>query len=154
MRSRLAFLSCPRLHRPGACLLVSSWGVGPGTVSRTESCVESCMFAPVDLPVSTTSDACARAIVSRRTNESALVPEGDASSRQVVGRDFESYAIAGENSNAESPHLSRDRGVHVVTVVHLHAELRIRQHFSDRSFQLDCFFFCHNPPNVFCSGTK
>src|ERR1700687_4510310 len=83
-------------------------------------------------------------------NESALVPEGDASSGQVVGRDLESYAIAGKNSNAESPHLPRDRGVHVVAVVHLHTERRIGEYFRDGSFQLGCFFFFPHRADVFC----
>jgi hypothetical protein len=35
-----------------------------------------------------------------------------------------------------------------VAVVHLDPKSRIGQHFSNGSFQLDCFFFCHNPPLV------
>ena len=47
------------------------------------------------------------------------MPERDPSSRQVVGRHFESYAIAGENADSESPHLTRNRGVDIVAIVHL-----------------------------------
>src|SRR6185503_1184978 len=77
---------------------------------------------------------------------SALVAECYAASGQVVGRHFQSHAIPGQHTNSESPHLPRNGSVHIVPVVHLHAESRIRQHFGNGSFQLDCFFFGHKPP--------
>src|SRR2546423_11882963 len=82
----------------------------------------------------------------RMAGVSALVTEGDAPSCEVVRRDLQSYPIPGENTNAESPHLSRDCRVYVMAIVHLHPERRIWQYFSNGPFQLDCFFLRHSPP--------
>jgi hypothetical protein len=78
----------------------------------------------------------------------SLVPESDAAPREVVRRDLEGNAIAGEHTDAKPSHLARDSGVDIVSVVHLHTEGRVGENFSDGTFELDCFFLGHTPPLV------
>ena len=77
---------------------------------------------------------------------SAFVPESDAASREVVGGDFEGHSVSCQHADAKAAHFAGDRRVDFVPVRYEHPECRIREHFSYRSFELDCFFFRHKTP--------
>ena len=63
----------------------------------------------------------------------------DPRAMQVVRRNLDAYAVAGEDADAEPPHLARHVAEHLVTVVELHAEHRVRESFYDLPFELDLF---------------
>src|SRR6267378_5164486 len=55
----------------------------------------------------------------------SLMPEGDATASEVVGRDRKGYAVAGKHSDPESAHLTSHGGEDVVPVAEQHAERRV-----------------------------
>src|SRR3954454_8092149 len=69
-----------------------------------------------------------------------LVPVVDAPAGDVVRRDLEPHAIAGENADAMLTHASAGVGEHARAVLQLDAELRVRQHFLDGAVHFQHFF--------------
>ena len=70
-----------------------------------------------------------------------LVPVGDPTTSQVVRRQLNLDAIAGQNSDVMHPHFPRDMGQNFVAVFEFDAEHCVRQRLGDRSFQNDRVFF-------------
>ena len=70
-----------------------------------------------------------------------LVPIGDPTTSQVVWRQLNLDAIAGENTDVMHPHLAGDMGQHFVAVFEFDAEHGVRQRLDDRSFKNDRVFF-------------
>lgn len=70
-----------------------------------------------------------------------LVPIGDPTTSQVVGRQLNLDAIAGENTDVVHPHLSGNMGQNFVAVFEFDAEHGVRQRLDDRSFKNDRVFF-------------
>ena len=69
-----------------------------------------------------------------------LVPIGDPATSEVVGRQLNLDAIAGQNSDVVHPHFPRDMGQNFVAVFEFDAEHCVRQRLGDRSFQNDRVF--------------
>src|SRR2546425_13349570 len=84
---------------------------------------------------------------SRRVPVSAangsLVPEGDAPAGEVIRGHGESDPVAGEHADAETPHLARNGGEHVVAVRQMDAKGGIGQHGLHHAVDLDRFFLGH-----------
>src|SRR4051794_13891952 len=59
---------------------------------------------------------------------------------EVVGRDLDPDAIAGEDADAEAPHLARDVAEDLVPVVELHPEHGVRERLDHLAFELDLLF--------------
>ena len=64
-----------------------------------------------------------------------LVSIRDATAREVVGGELDLHLVAREDSDVVHPHLSRDVRQHLVAVLELYPEHRIREGFEDRAFQ-------------------
>lgn len=73
------------------------------------------------------------------------MPIDDTCAMEVVRRDLDAYAVAGEDADAEPPHLARHVAEHLVTVVELHAEHRVREGLYDLPFELDLFLLRQGP---------
>src|SRR3989449_10902868 len=84
---------------------------------------------------------CRRAPVSAATG--SLVPEGDAPASQVVRGHGEGDPVAGEHADAETAHLARNGGEHVVAVRQMNPKGGIGQHGLHHAVDLDRFFLGH-----------
>src|SRR6185503_14578219 len=73
-----------------------------------------------------------------------LVAVVDAPARDVVRRDLETHAIAGEDADAMLAHASAGVGEHARAVLEFDAELRVRQHFLDGTVHFQHFFLGQN----------
>jgi hypothetical protein len=73
------------------------------------------------------------------------MPVDDPRAMEVVRRNLDAYAVAGEDADAEPPHLARHVAEHLVTVVELHAEHRVRERLYDLPFELDLFLLRQGP---------
>src|SRR3954469_10731389 len=71
---------------------------------------------------------------------SSPMPVDDPGPVEVVGRDLHADAIAGEDADAESPHLAGHMAEHLVAVVELNPEHGVRERFDDLSLELDLLF--------------
>src|SRR5680860_163404 len=69
-----------------------------------------------------------------------FVAIGDAPTGEVVGRQLNLDAVAGQDSDVVHPHLPGDVSEHLVTVVELDSEHRVREGFGDLSLQHDGVF--------------
>src|ERR671922_243062 len=65
--------------------------------------------------------------------------------RQVVRRELDQHAVPGKDPDVVHPHLPRDVRQHVVPVLELHPEHRVREWFGDRSLDLDGVFLRQAP---------
>ena len=72
-----------------------------------------------------------------------LVPERDATAREVIGRHLDSHPVAREHADPESAHVATECCQHVVTVGQLHPERGIREHFRNGALELNRVFFRH-----------
>src|SRR3954447_2180798 len=70
-----------------------------------------------------------------------LVPVGDATPAEVVGRELDLHPVAGEDPDVVHPHLPRDVRQYLVTVLQLDAEHGVGQRLDDRAFHHDGVFF-------------
>src|SRR5262245_47599952 len=70
-----------------------------------------------------------------------LVPIDDATAAQVVRRKLHGDLVPGKDLDEMHPHLARDVGQDLVTVLQLHAEHRVRKRLDHGAFDLDAFFF-------------
>src|SRR3954468_6736569 len=64
----------------------------------------------------------------------------DAGPVEVVGRDLHPDAIAGQDADAEAPHLPGHVAEDLMAVVELHPEHGVRERLDDLSFELDLLF--------------
>ncbi len=75
---------------------------------------------------------------------SLLHPEGDAAAGEVVGRELDLDAIAGEDADVVLAHLPGDASEDAVAVVQLDPEHGARERLDDLAFDLDLLFLdCH-----------
>src|SRR5437016_319468 len=88
-----------------------------------------------------------------------LVAIDDPAAAQIVWRELDRHLVARQNLDEVHPHLARDVGQHLVSVLELDAEHRVGQRLDDRSLDLDAFFFRqtdlaphHNPEPERISG--
>src|SRR5574337_1613582 len=82
-------------------------------------------------------------ILGRKPYPGLLAAVGDAAFGQVVGREFDGNAVAGEDADVVLAHAPGDVGEDHMPVVQLHAEGGVRQGLDDFAFHLDVFFFWH-----------
>ena len=69
---------------------------------------------------------------------------GDAAAGEVVGRQLDANAVAGEDADVVHPHLPRDMAQHFVPVVELHPEHSVRKGLDDGAYYLNyVVFFSH-----------
>ena len=73
------------------------------------------------------------------------MPVDDPRAMKVVRRNLDPHAVAGEDADAEPPHLARHVAEHLVTVVELHAEHRVRKGLYDLPLELDLFLLRQGP---------
>src|SRR5262245_40847568 len=71
---------------------------------------------------------------------SSPMPVDDPGTVEVVGRDLYAHPVAGEDADAEAPHLSGHVAEHLVAVVELHPKHGVRERLDDLSFELDLLF--------------
>src|SRR3954452_6583 len=71
---------------------------------------------------------------------SSPMPVDDPGAIEVVRRDLYAHAVAGEDADAEAPHLAGHVAEHLVAVVELHPEHGVRERLDDLSFELDLLF--------------
>ena len=69
--------------------------------------------------------------------------EDDAPLLEIVRRHLHDHPVSGQRLDAVLLHLAGRVGDHLVTIVELHAETGVGQHFGDRAFKFHQFFFCH-----------
>src|SRR5687767_1049167 len=72
-----------------------------------------------------------------------FVPINDPPARQVVGRELHEDLVARKDPDEVLPHLSRYVREHLMFVLQLHFEHRVRQRFDDRRHDLDRVFLRH-----------
>ena len=78
-----------------------------------------------------------------------FVAVDDAPASEIVGRQLHRDLVPGQNLDEVHPHLARDVGEHLVSVLQLDAEHRVGKGLDDRPLDLDTLFFRHsllNPP--------
>src|SRR3546814_15820558 len=68
----------------------------------------------------------------------SLVPVGDPTSGEVVGGQLHLDAITGQYPDVVHPHLPGDVGQHVVAVLALHPEHRVRERSEERRVGKEC----------------
>lgn len=71
------------------------------------------------------------------------MPEGDSCLIEVVGRHFDTHAIAYADANEVLAHFTGDVGQDFVPIGKRNAKHRARKHLHHRANQLNRFFFCH-----------
>lgn len=72
-----------------------------------------------------------------------LVAVDDPAASQVVGRQLHDDPVLGEDTDVVLTHLAGDVCEHLVPVVQLNAEHRVRQGLDDLALNLDGAFFSH-----------
>lgn len=77
------------------------------------------------------------------------MPVSDSSLCQIVGRELQSDAIAGQNTNAIAAQLTGQVGQHDPILVQLHTEQTAWKFFYDSSGYLNAVFFTHRVPEIF-----
>src|SRR4249919_3138880 len=76
-----------------------------------------------------------RSLLEPRTT--SLVPVHDPAARQVVRRQLHQHPVPREDTDVVHPHLPRDVGQHVVSVLELHPEHGVGKRLGHRPFDLD-----------------
>src|SRR5215471_8721114 len=69
--------------------------------------------------------------------------KGDAALAQVVGSQFHSYGVTGQDADVVLAHLAGDVGRHHMAISQFHPESRVGQGLDDLAFHLDRVFFGH-----------
>jgi len=80
-------------------------------------------------------------------------PKDDATTVEIVGRNFHHHAVTGHDANKVLAHLARKVCHHPMAVFKLDSKLRVGQCLNDIAFNLNCFFFCHADP-TFQTGER
>ena len=70
-----------------------------------------------------------------------LVSIDDATAGEVVGRKLHDHSVVRQDADVVHAHLAADVGKHLVAVVELNTEHRVRQGLKNRSLELDCSVF-------------
>src|SRR5687768_4029672 len=74
-----------------------------------------------------------------------LEPVSDAAAREVVRRQLDLHAVAGQDADEVHAHLAAHVGEHAMAALQLHSEHRVRQRLHHRALHLDRVFFGHAP---------
>jgi hypothetical protein len=69
-----------------------------------------------------------------------LVAVGDPAPGKIVRRHLDLHSVAFEDTDVVLPHLSGEVRQHVVVILQLHPECRIRQDLRHSPFDFDCVF--------------
>jgi hypothetical protein len=75
--------------------------------------------------------------------DGSLQSVGDSPSGEVVGRQLDPNAVAGQDPDEIHPKLPGNMGQHAVAILELDREHRIRERLDDRSFDFDRVSFGH-----------
>src|SRR6059036_4012193 len=88
-----------------------------------------------------------RALIDGRTLISSLLLESvrDPAPREVVRRQLDLHAVAGQDTDEVHPHLPADVREHLVPVLELDPEHRVEQKLDYHPLDLDRVFFRHHP---------
>jgi hypothetical protein len=70
----------------------------------------------------------------------------DAATREVIRRQLDTDAIAGEDADEVHPQLAADVCQHLMLILELDPKHRVRQRLDDRPFDLDCISLSHRRP--------
>ena len=81
-----------------------------------------------------------------RSGVELLVPIGDATPGEVVGRELYLNFVSRQNTDVVPPHLPRDMPENLVTIVQFNLEHGVWQRFFYYAFQHDCIIFGQNSP--------
>src|SRR5918995_1750344 len=84
----------------------------------------------------------------------SLVPVHDPAARQVVRRQLHQDPVPRQDPDVVHPHLPRDVGQHVVSVLELHPEHGVRERFGHRPFDLDRVLLRQAPGDPRFPGTS
>src|SRR3954451_633358 len=89
--------------------------------------------------------SCSNAAMSERSPTGAPLPVAidDAGAIEVVGRQLDAHAVAGQDADAEAAHLARDVPEHRVAVVELDAEHGVGQRLDHLALELDLLLLGH-----------
>src|SRR5215207_8706782 len=74
---------------------------------------------------------------------SLLVAIGDPAAIQVVWGQLDLHPVAGQDADVVPPHLARDVAEHLVPIVELNLEHRVREGLDDLALHLDLLFLGH-----------
>src|SRR5258705_11555882 len=77
-----------------------------------------------------------------------LVAVHDPAAAQVVRRQLDRDLVARQDLDEVHPHLARDVGKHLVSILELDPEHRVRQRLDHGAFDLDAFFLRQSSPVV------
>lgn len=77
----------------------------------------------------------------RFLNTGLLGAVSNATAAEIVGGEFYSHPISGEDADIVLAHLSRDMGENNVPVIQLNFEHCVRQWLDDTAFNFNGFFF-------------
>src|SRR6266849_1597841 len=86
-----------------------------------------------------------RSLVSASKSILLLEPVGDPAPGEVVRRQLDLHAIARQDPDEVHPHLPADVREHLVAVLELDPEHRVRQRLDHRPLDLDRVFLGHRP---------
>src|SRR5258705_12963640 len=86
---------------------------------------------------STTRPDTAREIRPTKGSFPSAVAVNDAPAREIVRRQLDLHAVAGQDADVVPAHLARDVGQHLVIVVESHAEHCVGECFRHLSLELD-----------------
>src|SRR5579884_409457 len=78
-----------------------------------------------------------RTFMTLRLLRPLLVAVGDATTAEVVGRELHLHPVAGQDPDVVHPHLPGDVREHLVAVLQLDSEHRVRQRLDDRPLDED-----------------
>src|SRR6267143_1204984 len=79
-----------------------------------------------------------------RGRRAVLVSIDDPPAIQIVGRQLHRDLVPGQDLDEVHPHLARDVRQHLMAVLQLHSEHRVRERLDDGALDLDAFFFRHS----------
>jgi glycosyltransferase involved in cell wall biosynthesis len=85
-------------------------------------------------------------LADRARRPGLLVAVGDAAAVEVVRRELDLDAVAGQDADVVAAHLARDVAEDLVVVVELDAEHRVGEGLGDLALHLDLLFFAHAAP--------
>src|SRR5215216_8197603 len=78
----------------------------------------------------------------------------DARAVEVVGRDLNPNPVPRQDPDAEAAHLAGDVAEHLVAVVELHPEHRVRERLHDLAFEFDFLFFSQELDDLDVRGLR
>ena len=81
-----------------------------------------------------------------------LVAVGDATPREVVGRNLHDHAVTRENPDVVHANLARDGAENGLAVLKLHVKHGVGQRLYDLALKLDCILLAQVTPSRRCDS--